>query len=92
ATARAVVSGRTRAWHRDIAFRATPGPWCRVCPVTRWCPDASRSGDDAPLVLDGLVIDPATGEILESSGRPSSHAEAVAEAISAPEIDDEPPF
>ncbi|MEV0423366.1 PD-(D/E)XK nuclease family protein [Streptosporangium canum] len=92
AAARAVVSGRTRAWHRDIAFRATPGPWCRVCPVTRWCPDASRSGDDAPLVLDGLVIDPATGEILESSGRPSSHAEAVAEAISAPEIDDEPPF
>ncbi|WP_406314208.1 PD-(D/E)XK nuclease family protein [Streptosporangium sp. NBC_01639] len=92
ATARAVVSDRARAWHRDVAFRPTPGPWCRVCPMTRWCPDAADTGDGATLVLDGLVIDPSTGEILRASGRVGSRAEAVAEAIAVPSPEDEPAF
>ncbi|GAA4232175.1 hypothetical protein FHR32_007596 [Streptosporangium album] len=90
ATARAVVSDRVRAWHRDTDFSPAPGPWCRVCPVTRWCPDSFDAGDGAPLVLDGLVIDPVTGEILRASGLAGSRAAAVAEAIATPVTDDEP--
>ncbi|GAA2866405.1 hypothetical protein GCM10010517_25890 [Streptosporangium fragile] len=87
--ARKVVLDRVRPWHRDVAFRATPGPWCRFCPVSRWCPDASGAPAHA---VDDLAFDPLTGELLASPGRPDSRVEAIAAALAEPEPDDEPPF
>ncbi|GAA3541542.1 hypothetical protein GCM10022419_022170 [Nonomuraea rosea] len=55
AAARAIIHQRARAWHGDITFRASPGWWCRSCPVSRWCSSAVTDGDAA--------FDPATGEI-----------------------------
>jgi hypothetical protein len=50
AAARAIVHSRARKWHRDVEFRAKPGPWCRYCPVSRWCSQASAAptGDLGP--------------------------------------------
>jgi hypothetical protein len=31
-------------WHADQMAHARPGPHCRNCPVSRWCPDA-QTGD-----------------------------------------------
>ncbi|WP_326636393.1 PD-(D/E)XK nuclease family protein [Streptosporangium sp. NBC_01755] len=87
--ARAVVLDRIRPWHRDVAFRATPGSWCRFCPVARWCPDASRS---TAHVVDGLAFDPLTGEILASPGRLDGRVEAIAATLADPDPDDEPPY
>ncbi|MEV4376049.1 PD-(D/E)XK nuclease family protein [Streptosporangium sp. NPDC049644] len=88
-TARAVVLDRVRSWHRDVTFRAAPGAWCRFCPVSRWCPDASGSGLPA---VDDLTFDPLTGEVLASPGRLDGHIEALAAILADPEPDDEPPF
>ncbi|MEV8631159.1 PD-(D/E)XK nuclease family protein [Streptosporangium sp. NPDC051023] len=84
-----VVLDRVRAWHRDVTFHATPGPWCQFCPVSRWCPDASGS---PARTVDGLVFDPVTGELLAGPGLADSHVEAIAATLSEPEPDDEPPF
>lgn len=46
AAARAVVHDRVARWHADVDFAATPGWWCRYCPVSRWCPDASATLED----------------------------------------------
>ncbi|MBG0823924.1 PD-(D/E)XK nuclease family protein [Planomonospora sp. ID91781] len=89
--ARAVLAELAGPWHRDTAFRATPGPWCRFCPVSRWCGDASRADEGPFMTVDGLVIDPVTGEILESPGCTTSRVEAVTGALAGAE-DDEPPF
>ncbi|MEU0479828.1 PD-(D/E)XK nuclease family protein [Streptosporangium sp. NPDC006013] len=88
-TAQAVVLDRVRPWHRDVAFRAAPGAWCRFCPVSRWCPSAS---DTPAHVTDELAFDPRTGEILASPGRLDSRVEAIAATLVDPEPDDEPPF
>ncbi|MEV7005855.1 PD-(D/E)XK nuclease family protein [Streptosporangium sp. NPDC051022] len=84
-----VVLDRVRAWHRDVTFRATPGPWCRFCPVSRWCPDASGS---IARTADDLAFDPVTGELLAGPGLTDSHVEAITAALAEPEADDEPPF
>ncbi|WP_283133163.1 PD-(D/E)XK nuclease family protein [Rhizohabitans arisaemae] len=93
ATARRIVSDRARGWHGETGFRATPGPWCRFCPVSRWCADAEPADSTAttPLRLDGMTIDPVTGEVLRD-GPSSSRAEALAAAVTEPEDDEEPPF
>ncbi|MBB2909866.1 hypothetical protein FHS43_001112 [Streptosporangium becharense] len=99
--ARRVVLDRVRPWHRDVAFRATPGPWCRFCPMSRWCPDrvdhpdgpdASGSTAHAAYSPDGLAFDPLTGELLASPDRPDSRVEALAAVLAEPGADDEPPF
>jgi hypothetical protein len=81
--ARDVVTGSIREWHRDTEFRATPGDWCAVCPAARWCPDKAPTGGRT-LVVDGMVIDVETGEVLEVRGEPSSRAAALAAEISEP--------
>lgn len=90
--ARAVLADRARDWHRDTEFPASPGPWCRLCPVARWCPDALDPEDEAAQAVHGLVIDPATGEILPADGRADRRAEAVADAVQELDADDEPAF
>jgi hypothetical protein len=95
-TARQVVTDLVRAWHHDTEFRSRPGPWCSGCPVARWCPD--KAGDDqmgdasAPIEVDGVLIDPRTGEVLDVATTVSGRAEAVSAAITEPDLDEEPPF
>jgi PD-(D/E)XK nuclease superfamily len=90
ARARRVVNGQVRDWHHDVSFTATPGPWCASCPVARWCPD--RLVSEGPVVVDGVTIDPRTGEILAGAGAISDRAAAVAAGIADPAEDEEPPF
>ncbi|GAA3159951.1 hypothetical protein GCM10010466_58480 [Planomonospora alba] len=91
AAARAVLAELAGPWHRDAEFRAEPGPWCRFCPVSRWCGDAFRAEEGPFITVDGLVIDPVTGEVLESGGRTTSRVEAIGDALDEAD-DDEPPF
>ncbi|MEV5710253.1 PD-(D/E)XK nuclease family protein [Actinoallomurus sp. NPDC052274] len=84
ATAREIVAGYAREWHRDTEFRATPGDWCAVCPAARWCPDKASTGGRT-LVVDGMVIDVETGEVLEVRGTPSNRAAALAAEVSEPD-------
>ncbi|MFC4061988.1 PD-(D/E)XK nuclease family protein [Planomonospora corallina] len=91
ARARAVLAELAGAWHREVDFPTEPGPWCRFCPVSRWCGDAFRAEDGPFITVDGLVIDPVTGEVLESEGRTTSRVEAVGDALAGPD-DDPPPF
>jgi hypothetical protein len=94
--ARRIVTGLVRDWHHDTEFRARPGHWCAACPVARWCPD--RAGDDrhgdpsAPIEVDGVLIDPRTGEVLDGAATVSGRAEAVSAAITDPDPYEEPPF
>ncbi|MGI8336038.1 PD-(D/E)XK nuclease family protein [Actinomadura scrupuli] len=92
--ARRIVTGLVRDWHHDTAFRARPGRWCTACPVARWCPDraGAEGPGDLPIEVDGVLIDPRTGEVLEGTGLLSGRAEAVSAAIADPEPDEEPPF
>jgi hypothetical protein len=95
-TARQVVTDLVRDWHHDTEFRSRPGRWCSGCPVARWCPD--KAADDqvgeasAPIEVDGVLIDPRTGEVLDGATTVSGRAEAVSAAITEPDLDQEPPF
>jgi PD-(D/E)XK nuclease superfamily len=96
AAARRIVTDLVRDWHHDIEFRPRPGHWCAACPVARWCPDRAdpdRVRDPfAPFEVDGVLIDPRTGEVLDGAATVSGRAEAVAAAIAEPDPDEEPPF
>lgn len=93
AQAREVVTGLVRDWHRDTGFLARPGRWCTGCPVARWCPDRADGDTSVPIEVDGVRIDPRTGEVLSAQAAVSIRAEAVAESISDPgTADEEPPF
>jgi hypothetical protein len=91
-----IVTGLVRDWHHDTEFRTRPGRWCTGCPVARWCPDRARddqTGDaSAPIEVDGVLIDPRTGEVLGVATTVSGRAEAVAAGIAEPDLDEEPPF
>lgn len=82
-----MVSG----WHADSVFRPNPGSWCRTCPVAQWCPDRAPADPKEPIVVDGVRIDPRTGEVLNAVGPVSDRAEAVSDGIADPGADDEPP-
>lgn len=86
-----VIRRMTAGWHTDTVFRPDPGPWCGTCPVGQWCPDRAPSDPKAPIVVDGVRIDPRTGEVLSASGRVSDRAEAVSDDIADPDADDDPP-
>jgi hypothetical protein len=89
--ARRVLTGLVRDWHHDVEFASRPGPHCAVCPVARWCPDAA--GTDGPTVMvDGVLIDRRTGEVLGGSASVSAAAEAVLAEIDDASPADEPPF
>jgi hypothetical protein len=94
--ARRIVTDLVRDWHHDTEFRARPGHWCTGCPVARWCPDRAerdQSADaSAPIEVDGVLIDPRTGEVLGAVTTVSGRAESVAAGISEPDLDEEPPF
>ncbi|GAA2722873.1 hypothetical protein GCM10010439_16650 [Actinocorallia aurantiaca] len=89
--ARAELTKLTGAWHTDVEFRAVPGEHCATCPVARWCPDRYESPGSGPIDVDGVLIDPLTGEILNEAPV-TGLAQAVAAGISEPDADDEPPF
>ncbi len=82
----------TGEWHVDTAFRPNPGHWCAGCPVAQWCPDRAPTDPAAPIVVDGVRIDPRTGEVLDVPRSVSGRAAAVAQGIAEPGADDEPPF
>ncbi|QKW37308.1 PD-(D/E)XK nuclease family protein [Actinomadura sp. NAK00032] len=86
-----VITRMAARWHADSVFRPDPGPWCGTCPVAQWCPDRAPSDPKAPIVVDGVRIDPRTGEVLSASGPVSDRAEAVSDDIADPEADDDPP-
>jgi hypothetical protein len=91
--ARRKVTELVSDWHRDTEFRARPGDGCARCPVARWCPDRSEIDPSAPLEVDGVLIDPRTGEVLDIADTMTGRAQAVADAIAEPATDDdEPPF
>lgn len=89
AAARAQLTGLTADWHTDVDFRARPGDHCAACPVARWCPE--RHAPAGPMEIDGVLIDPLTGEILNEAPV-TGRAQAVAAAITEPQDEDEPPF
>ncbi len=88
--ARAELVRLTGDWHTDVEFRARPGRHCATCPVARWCPDR-HAADAGPIEVDGVLIDPRTGEILNEAPV-TGRAQAVASAAGEPDPDDEPPF
>lgn len=89
--ARAELTRLTADWHTDVEFRARPGDHCVACPVARWCPDRPEAPGAGPIEVDGVLIDPLTGEIL--GGAPATpSALAVASAITEPDLDEEVPF
>ncbi|GII91523.1 PD-(D/E)XK nuclease family protein [Sinosporangium siamense] len=91
--ARAALTQVTTAWHRDTTFAPNPGAWCRFCPVSRWCESAATAdGDPSRLVVDGLVIDPSSGEVLEESPAPGTRANAIAASFTETPEDDIPPY
>jgi hypothetical protein len=98
--ARRAAAVAADAWHGDDTFATRPGEHCAGCEVARWCPDAF-GGASAPagsvLVIDGVRIDAATGEVIDAArtARPPTAAEATAAlAVSTadPGIEDPPPF
>lgn len=84
AAARRTVSDLAQGWHRDTVFPTNPGGWCTVCPATDWCPDAVTSPTQGQLVIDGMVIDIETGEVIQTTSEPTSRAAAVADVIGEP--------
>ncbi|MBA9004808.1 PD-(D/E)XK nuclease family protein [Thermomonospora cellulosilytica] len=95
--ARRQITEMVRPWHRDTEFPATPGPWCERCPTARWCPAPRTPAplrDDSPIEVDGVLIDPRTGEILGSPGVLTPRAAAVSASLDSPDPDpdDDPPF
>ncbi|WP_131742587.1 PD-(D/E)XK nuclease family protein [Actinomadura roseirufa] len=91
--ARKVLVRMTADWHKDTVFRATPGHWCAACPVAQWCPDRAPSDPKAPIVVDGVRIDPRTGEVLAGAAAVSHRAAAVSASLTEPDHGDEPvPF
>ncbi|SDG27623.1 PD-(D/E)XK nuclease superfamily protein [Sinosporangium album] len=90
--ARAVVSRLAAEWHHDTAFAPKPGPWCRICPVSRWCDSADDSGDSPHIVVDGLVIDSRTGEIVKAAPAGGGRASAIVASLTETPEDDIPPF
>ncbi|TNY37122.1 PD-(D/E)XK nuclease family protein [Thermomonospora catenispora] len=95
--ARRKITEMVRPWHRDTEFSALPGPWCERCPTARWCPvprTPAALPDGSPLEVDGVLIDPGTGEILDSGGGLTARAAAVSASLNSPDPDpdDEPPF
>ncbi|HEU5026852.1 MAG TPA: PD-(D/E)XK nuclease family protein [Spirillospora sp.] len=90
--ARQVIVRMTRRWRTDVEFRANPGHWCRGCPVAQWCPDRAPADPAAPIVVDGVRIDPVTGEVLNAAGALTDRAAAVSEGLAEPVQIEEPPF
>lgn len=98
--ARRAVAVAADAWHRDDTFATRPGEQCAGCEVARWCPDAF-GGAGAPagdvLVIDGVRVDAATGEVIDAArtARQPTAAEATAAlavTTADPGNDDPPPF
>ncbi|RSN57991.1 PD-(D/E)XK nuclease family protein [Actinomadura sp. WAC 06369] len=87
--AREVITSMTARWHADASFRALPGPWCGGCPVADWCPDRAPNDPGAPIVVDGVRIDPLTGEVLGDAV--TGRAAAVADGVTDP-TEEPPPF
>ncbi|GAA0951668.1 PD-(D/E)XK nuclease family protein [Actinocorallia libanotica] len=90
ARARAELVRLAGGWHTDVEFRPRPGRHCATCPVARWCPDR-HAPDTGPIEVDGVLIDPRTGEILNEAPV-TGLAQAVASTVAEPDPDDEPPF
>ncbi|REE94933.1 PD-(D/E)XK nuclease family protein [Thermomonospora umbrina] len=91
--ARRQIARMVHAWHGDTEFAARPGPYCERCPVARWCP-APRTPSTAvgPIEVDGVLIDPRTGEILDAPGPITGRAADLSSALGEPDGDDTPPF
>ncbi|MFV2173223.1 PD-(D/E)XK nuclease family protein [Actinomadura sp. LOL_016] len=87
--ARETITSMTARWHADDAFAPTPGPWCGGCAVADWCPDRASNDPGAPIVVDGVRIDPLTGEVLGIAV--TGRAAAVAEGVTDPS-EEPPPF
>ncbi|MFD0904390.1 PD-(D/E)XK nuclease family protein [Actinomadura sediminis] len=87
--ARETITSMTARWHADESFRPLPGPWCGGCPVADWCPDRAPNDPGAPIVVDGVRIDPLTGEVLGTAV--TARAAAVAEGVADPS-EEPPPF
>ncbi|MFF5262990.1 PD-(D/E)XK nuclease family protein [Actinomadura viridis] len=90
AEARRVIARLVRDWHRDVRFEARPGPWCSGCPVARWCPDHREHDPAAPIEVDGVLIDPRTGEVLRTADAVSGRAAAVSADLVEPEAEEVP--
>ena len=80
--AREQVTRLVARWHGDTEFRAEPGPWCRPCPVARWCPDRCVTEEGAPIEADGLLVDPVTGEVVNGAPAVRPHAGPESGALS----------
>jgi hypothetical protein len=89
--ARRVVTGLVREWHRDTEFVTRPSDKCGVCPVARWCTDAAIV-DGPTILVDGVLIDRRTGEVLAAPDGISPAAEGLVTEINEPAHDDEPPY
>ncbi|SEG80760.1 PD-(D/E)XK nuclease superfamily protein [Thermomonospora echinospora] len=92
--ARRQITRMVHGWHRDTEFAPSPGPWCERCPVARWCPAprASPPTGTEPIEVDGVLIDPLTGEVLDAPVPLTGRAAAVSATLGDPDPEADPPF
>jgi hypothetical protein len=94
--ARRQITRMVHRWHRDTEFAPDPGPWCERCPVARWCPAPRTPASPehtGPIEVDGVLIDPRTGEVLDAPVPLTTRAAAVSSSLSDPGAPDtDPPF
>lgn len=93
--ARGQITRMAGPWLHDTEFAASPGPWCERCPTAQWCPaprTPAEDGHGGPIEVDGVLIDPRTGEVLDASGPLTTRAAAVCASLRDPDPDEAPPF